>query len=221
MAITLTPTAPPIGLALGPGGAVVSNYGPGTVSYSDMTDPFVAEGTITSGSTATLYGTQFFRATSGATINAVPVPAGTIDDRLLVVEALSAAGSEIGYAENLNLVSTSSGTGVDIAGCSVTIPPGTRPVSIHYGGMAYNGTALGITFLQVVGNVDGGSFSVLSVHQGKSTAANELVSIAPSLRMAASTSTRIVKLQIAASGGTGNLQGQVTGQPTYIHALWA
>jgi hypothetical protein len=54
---------------LGASGAVVTNYGTGTVSYSDTADPFVAEGTIAPSASATLTGTQFFRAAAGAVLN--------------------------------------------------------------------------------------------------------------------------------------------------------
>jgi hypothetical protein len=86
MSIQLLSSAPPVGLDLGAGGAVISNGGPGTVSYSDTESPFVAEGAISSGATATLYGTQFFKAVNGATITSRALERGTPDDRLLLVE---------------------------------------------------------------------------------------------------------------------------------------
>jgi hypothetical protein len=66
--VTLYPSGPPTGLDLGAAGSVVTNYGPGTVSYSDTAEPFTAEGTIAASASATLTGTQFFRAAAGAVI---------------------------------------------------------------------------------------------------------------------------------------------------------
>jgi hypothetical protein len=64
------PSGPPTGLDLGEAGSVVTNYGPGSVSYSDVAEPFVSEGTIAADDTATLAGTQFFRSAVGAVIGA-------------------------------------------------------------------------------------------------------------------------------------------------------
>jgi hypothetical protein len=94
--LTLYPSGPPSGVDLGPAGAVVTNYGDGTVSYSDTADPFVAEGTIAANGTATLYGTQFFRATDGATIFVAPSPgsSSSVAERLQAVESSSDAAND-------------------------------------------------------------------------------------------------------------------------------
>lgn len=85
--LTLYPSGPPSGVDLGPGGAVVTNLGGGTVSYSDTADPFVAEGTIAASASATLTGTQFFRAPAGATIATKAVELGSAEERLVIAEA--------------------------------------------------------------------------------------------------------------------------------------
>lgn len=77
MSLAVLPGGPPVGVDLGSNGAVVTNYGAGTVSYSDTEAPFVAEGTIAATATATLAGTQFFTAPAGATIQVQPVPPST------------------------------------------------------------------------------------------------------------------------------------------------
>ena len=89
--VTLYPSGPPTGVDLGEAGAVVTNYGAGSVSYSDTAEPFVAEGTIAATATATLSGTQFFRATTGAVLGIVELDASlgsleAIRAQLLAVE---------------------------------------------------------------------------------------------------------------------------------------
>jgi hypothetical protein len=81
---------------LGASGAVVSNYGTGTVSYSDTADPFVAEGTIAPSASATLTGMQFFRAAAGAVLNIAEADAslGSLEEvraQLLAVEGSQAS----------------------------------------------------------------------------------------------------------------------------------
>lgn len=84
MALTLQPGGLPLGVNLGEDGAVVTNYGAGSVSYSDTEAPFVAEGTIASGAIATLNGTQFFVSAAGAVLDIRPLPSPAA--RLLSVE---------------------------------------------------------------------------------------------------------------------------------------
>jgi hypothetical protein len=77
---------------LGASGAIVTNYGAGTVSYSDTADPFVAEGTIAPSASATLTGTQFFRAAAGAVLDIAEADAslGSLEEiraQLLAVES--------------------------------------------------------------------------------------------------------------------------------------
>jgi hypothetical protein len=84
---------------LGAAGAVVTNYGAGTVSYSDTADPFVAEGTIAPLASATLTGTQFFRAAAGAVLDITEADAslGSLEEvraQLLAVESSSAAKAD-------------------------------------------------------------------------------------------------------------------------------
>jgi hypothetical protein len=113
--VTLYPSGPPTGVDLGEAGAVVTNYGAGSVSYSDVAEPFVAEGTIAATATATLSGTQFFRATTGAVLGIVELDAGlgsleAIRAQLLAVGSdqadLDAAAVKITGAQSIAGVKT-------------------------------------------------------------------------------------------------------------------
>lgn len=84
MALTLQPGALPLGVNLGEDGAVVTNYGAGTVSYSDTETPFVAEGTIAALAAVALSGTQFFQASTGSVVEIHPIEAVTGDGSQMV-----------------------------------------------------------------------------------------------------------------------------------------
>ena len=75
MNVTLYPntSAPASGINFGVT-STVTNLSGGTVTYSDTQDPFVAEGTLTVGSSVELRGSYFFRATETTLISHVPVP---------------------------------------------------------------------------------------------------------------------------------------------------
>ncbi len=88
--ITLYPSAPPAGVDLGASGATVTNIGGSTVDYSDRADPFVTEGSLAAAASATLTGTQFFRAASGSTLRIIEA-----DSDLGSLEAIRAALLEV------------------------------------------------------------------------------------------------------------------------------
>lgn len=90
MSLTLQPGALPLGVNLGEGGAVVTNYGAGTVSYSDTEAPFVAEGTIAPAGVVTLYGTQYFVAATGSTLDVRLILPGTAAATSVSVTTLTA-----------------------------------------------------------------------------------------------------------------------------------
>lgn len=91
MSLSVLPGGPPVGVALGVNGAVVTNYGGGSLSYSDTEAPFVAEGTIAAGSTATLYGTQFFTTVAGAVLEVRTLASNveTLETRLDLIDDVS------------------------------------------------------------------------------------------------------------------------------------
>jgi hypothetical protein len=114
--VTLYPSGPPTGVDLGEAGAVVTNYGAGSVSYSDVAEPFVAEGTIAATATATLYGTQFFRATTGAVLGIAELDASlgsleAIRAQLLAVEGRRRDGDDLGAGYDIVLLIGQSETG--------------------------------------------------------------------------------------------------------------
>lgn len=89
MSIAILPGGPPVSIELPTiAGAVVTNYGPGTVSYSDSQDVRTnPEGSIASGATATLYGTTWFAASDGASIDVRTLDGGSVEERLQAVES--------------------------------------------------------------------------------------------------------------------------------------
>ena len=87
--------------------SVVRNISGATVAYSDTGDPFVAEGTLTVGSTVTLHGSYFFRAAETTLLSHVPVLAGTTDERVseLTLQVTNAIPSILNHGvDNLGLV---------------------------------------------------------------------------------------------------------------------
>jgi hypothetical protein len=96
--VTLYPSGPPTGVDLGEAGAVVTNYGAGTVSYSDVAEPFVAEGTIAASATATLSGTQFFRAATGAVLGIAALDASLGSLEAIRAQLLAVEGDQIELA---------------------------------------------------------------------------------------------------------------------------
>lgn len=81
MNVTIYPSSRPSGINFSVA-STVRNISGVTVSYSDTADPFVSEGTIAVGATATLYGTYFFVATATTLLSHVPVLTGSTEDRL-------------------------------------------------------------------------------------------------------------------------------------------
>jgi len=65
---------------------------------------------------------------------------------------LPAGGSELGYAEITSTFSTASTTAVDIAGLSVTVVVGERPIVMAYGGNLRNTNAGGYARLLAIAN---------------------------------------------------------------------
>ncbi len=125
------------------------------------------------------------------------------------------AGREIGYAENLTPQSTTSGVGVVIPGLVIVVPPGTRPVAIDWGGCVYSSGAGGMVNLFIM--QDG--VTLIQRAQFKSQAANDIGEIDKHVRIPASLVSRTFSVQLASlsAGVAANLQGQVAGQPTYLH----
>jgi len=124
------------------------------------------------------------------------------------------AGKEIAYGESLVLTSTVAvNTPVDVPNAVLTVPAGIRPVRLMWEGTVYNGTAGGVTALDLL--VDGAR---VRRAQAASVAANEIHEIVDFHRLAPSAIDRVVKVQITALLGTANVQAQVAGQPC---ALWA
>lgn len=76
MSLQLGPSDPPANVEFDEtAGAVVTNHGPGTVAYATSDAVRSApDGTLSSGSTATLYGSQWFAATEATAISWRPLP---------------------------------------------------------------------------------------------------------------------------------------------------
>jgi hypothetical protein len=74
------PSTVSLGVNMGDNGSVVSNVGPGTLSYAADDSAIVGDGTISSGSSSTLYGKQFlFTASSTRCIvNVTPIPVSPV-----------------------------------------------------------------------------------------------------------------------------------------------
>lgn len=129
---------------------------------------------------------------------------------------VGSGGNELGYAQSLVDTSTTSTTGVDVPGLSVTCTVGERPVKVIFQGGLRNDTLGDYARAYIV--VDGAQAAIAG---GRVAVAGEFMASHAEARVSGLTpgSSHTFKIQIVAPiGGTTDLYG-LTGDPAFIQVV--
>lgn len=126
-----------------------------------------------------------------------------------------AGGNELGYAQSATVFSHGTTTPTDVPGLTTTFVVGERPVQIKFNGDFTHSVAGGIVVLYLV--IDG---TIVARPNGPAHAANAWQTISRDMPVRGLTpgTTHTAKIQIAAIGGTGSVQGDAT-NPMFIQVV--